>query len=310
MAEKCDEPKLKVIHYKDNPVEMTSAEKDAIFGDGEKFFAEQRLFLQKKYPYKTKFEEPLDQLFWNTTWLPKIVRTETGEEFPLALAVLSEFVRRSSHRVITRSCNCRNAFDCKAYDKNMGCLHIGAPTAEEPESIARHVSVEEAIEYTKFAIGKGLIPYVGRLEVDHTLWGIYSGEPFITVCFCCTCCCQQLVSYKYEHPANQEFKWKQLDGVNLKMDLSKCVGEYCGVCTRKCSAEALIFKNGKLEWDSAKCRLCGRCYAECRRGVFTFETKDIRSTINKLCGRYEGLCGDLGFNGEDYAEAIIKNCPK
>ena len=111
----------------------------------------------------------------------------------------------------------------------MGCLHIGAPTAEEPDSIARHVSVEEAIEYTKFAIDKGLIPYVGRLEVDHTLWGIYSGEPFITVCFCCTCCCQQLVSYKYEHPTNRQFKWKPLDGVKMKIDISKCVGEYCGV---------------------------------------------------------------------------------
>ena len=51
--------------------------------------------------------------------------------------------------------------------------------------MARHVSKEEAIAHVKHAIDLGLLPFVGKMDVDNEVWGIWSGEPIFTVCLCC-----------------------------------------------------------------------------------------------------------------------------
>ena len=255
-------------------------------------------------------EEPTDALFSDLTALPLSVHLKDGSTYPLPLAILTEIINRSSHRVITRKCNCRYTWGCKSYDQSIGCLHIGAATAEEPESLSRHVSKEEAIEHARFAIESGLLPYVGRLEFDNRYWGIWSGEPIFTVCFCCPCCCMSRRGYTYLHPLNKSWKYHPLAGLRWKLDPTRCLGDDCSTCVRQCPARALKMVDGHLQYDKEKCILCGQCVSRCQGRAITIETDNLEAAINTLISRYDGLCGDLGFEGADYAQAVLKSTPK
>ncbi len=114
--------------------------------------------------------EPHDMFYCDIAPLPPVIHIDGGKTFPLPLAVIAAVINRSSHRIINRRCTCRTTFDCQSYDKGIGCVHIGGPTAEEPDSVARHVSKEEAIAHVKHAIDLGLLPFVGKMDVDNEVW--------------------------------------------------------------------------------------------------------------------------------------------
>lgn len=250
--------------------------------------------------------ETKDMFYCDIAPLPPVIKVDGGQSFPLPLAVIAEVINRSSHRVITRNCTCRTVFDCQSYDKGIGCVHIGGPTAEEPDSVARHVSKEEAIAHVKHAIDMGLLPFVGRMEVDNEVWGIWSGEPMFTVCLCCPCCCIPRRGYQYLHPEQKKWQFNPANGLVWKLNHTACLEEECGACVRQCPAKALTLKDGKVAYDADKCLYCGRCQQLCPRQAISIETKDLNGFINGLFGRYDGLCGDLGFGDEDYAEAVIQ----
>ena len=311
---------VKRIRFSDDPKKLgrTAEDKLARFGvtreDGERYFDE--VYAANRIKYRPMYEgtatipdEPVDMTFADLTCLPPAIQIPGGESYPLPLAVITEIINRSSHRVITRNCSCRTTFECRSYDRNIGCLHIGAATAEEPESVARHVSKEEAIEHVRFALEVGLLPYVGKFDYDNEFWGIWSGEPMFTVCLCCPCCCLSRKSYTYLHPVNKPMKFNGLKGLRWKLNPDRCLVEDCASCTRHCPGKALSIVDGKLMYKKDQCILCGECMSRCQRRAITIETDDLEGTINNLIGRYDGLCGDLGFHGEDYAKAVLKNTP-
>lgn len=310
---------IKRIRYKDNPLKVnrTAQEKLATFGttreEGDRYMAREyaksfETFGPAVRGTATIPDEPQDMLYADLTALPPFVDVG-GESYPLPLAVITEIINRSSHRVITRNCSCRTTFDCQSYDKSIGCLHIGAATAEEPESVARHVSKEEAIEHVRYALSVGLLPYVGKLDYDNEFWGIWSGEPMFTVCLCCPCCCITRHSYTYLHPVNKPMKFNGLKGLRWKIDPARCLGDDCGACVRHCVGKALHFEDGKLRYTKEQCILCGECMSRCMRSAISIETDDLEATINNLVGRYDGQCGDLGFQGEEYAKAVLRTTP-
>lgn len=309
------------FRFSDDPGRLgrSDEQKASTFGrtaaEGEAYFARRRLMHREVYgPAHFNTAEdaavPKDMYYCDITTLPPTIRIESGESFPLPLAVIIEVIKRSSHRVITRHCTCRYAFDCQSYDKNIGCLHIGAATAEEPDSVARHVSQEEAIEFVTFAVKSGLLPFVGKMDVDNEVWGIWSGEPMFTVCLCCPCCCIPRRGYQYLHPENRPWQFHVQEGMQFKLDTDRCLQGECLSCVRQCPARALTFEGGRVKYDRSKCIFCGRCQAVCQKSAISIETKDIRKLVDDLLGRLDGPCGDLGFGDERYCEAVLDTASK
>lgn len=304
-------------HFSDDPNRLgrSDEEKFDLFGrtteEGEEYFARRRLWHREFYgPSNWGTAEvatqPKDMYYCDITPLPPTIKIESGETFPLPLAVIIEVINRTSHRVITRHCTCRYAFDCQSYDANIGCLHIGAATAEEPDTVARHVSKEEAIEHVKFAVKSGLLPFVGKMDVDNEVWGIWSGEPMFTVCLCCPCCCIPRRGYQYLHPENKSWQFHAQEGLQWKLDTTKCLQSECQSCVRQCPAKALSMVDGKVKYDRDKCIFCGRCQTLCQKSAIDIETKDIKKLVNDLFGRLDGQCGDLGFEGREYADSVLE----
>ncbi|MDO5594024.1 MAG: 4Fe-4S binding protein [Eubacteriales bacterium] len=309
----------KRFHFYENPnptsVTRSQEDKDAWFGtkpeDGDAFWAKRIPGLREAYGpahegTKEIDTEPHDMFYCDIAPLPPVIHIDGGKTFPLPLAVIAAVINRSSHRIINRRCTCRTTFDCQSYDKGIGCVHIGGPTIEEPDSVARHVSKEEAIAHVKHAIDLGLLPFVGRMDVDNEVWGIWSGEPMFTVCLCCPCCCIPRRGYQYLHPVQKEWQFNPANGIQLKLDHSACMEEECGMCVRQCPAKALSIQNGKVTYNPNACLYCGRCQQLCPRQAITIETPNLEALINDLFGRYDGQCGDLGFQNEDYAKAVIE----
>ena len=233
----------KRFHFYENPnptsVTRSQEDKDAWFGtkpeDGDAFWAKRIPGLREAYGpahegTKEIDTEPHDMFYCDIAPLPPVIHIDGGKTFPLPLAVIAAVINRSSHRIINRRCTCRTTFDCQSYDKGIGCVHIGGPTIEEPDSVARHVSKEEAIAHVKHAIDLGLLPFVGRMDVDNEVWGIWSGEPMFTVCLCCPCCCIPRRGYQYLHPVQKEWQFNPANGIQLKLDHSACMEEECGMC--------------------------------------------------------------------------------
>ena len=313
---------VRTLHYKDQPekVARTAEDKLKVYGttleDGDRYFDRIHAAVDKLYGDQVRRKakvatEPTDNfLYGDLTALPKEVITPDGTAYPLPLAIITEVINRSEHRVITRNCTCRTTFECRSYDTKIGCVHIGKATAEEPDTVANHVSKQEAIDHVKFAISLGLLPYIAKLDFDNEFWGIWSGEPMFTVCLCCPCCCLSRNTYAYMHPLDQARRFHPGHGLKWKYNASKCRGEDCQVCVRQCYfAHAITFENGHIKHDNDKCVMCGQCVSRCPGGALSIATDDLEDTIRGIMKRYDGQCGDLGFNGEDYAEAILRTTP-
>ena len=148
------------------------------------------------------------------------------------------------------------------------------------------------------------------MDVDNEVWGIWSGEPMFTVCLCCPCCCIPRRGYQYLHPEQKKWQFNPTKKLQWKFNPTKCRHELCGSCVRQCPAKALSFKEGRLVFDDDACLRCGRCMQVCMEECISIETPDLEALVNELFGRYDGAhggqCGDLGFDGEDYTEAIVK----
>lgn len=239
-----------------------------------------------------------DQL--NISYLPVNARLDV-ESLPLPVIILEGMIRSSEHRVITHRCTCRDAWKCRNYDLNIGCLHIGLPTAEEDTTVAHHASIEEAIAHLHKAVNAGLVPFIGHVAADNMIWNVSKDRPFTTVCFCCPCCCTQYDYYRYLPPAAQD-SFHRLKGVTVTMDQGKCIG--CGKCAKVCLTGALSLRDGKSHCDETLCKICGVCAQVCPQKAITITVENIEATINELLGRINDEVGGLPVNSYQGFKAL------
>jgi ferredoxin len=230
------------------------------------------------------------ELVADITYIP-INAEMKGTSVPLPVILLEEIIRHSTYRVITKTCTCRHAWDCRAFDKNIGCMHIGQATEEEPPTVATSVSVEDAIAHVRKAVSLGLIPFVGRTEGDNEIWGVTPGKDFTTVCFCCQCCCIMLNTFKLR-PVDAREGWASIKGVIVSLDKEKCNG--CGTCVDKCITGAVTMEDGKANIDYSICKVCGRCASLCARDAIEVVVKDLDYAVNSVLNRLDAKVG--GFN--------------
>ena len=241
------------------------------------------------YRYRVNGTTPETQ---NISYLP-INAMVAAENSPLPVIMLERIIRSSEHRVITHRCTCRDAKQCKNYDLNIGCMHIGLPTAEEDTTVAHHASVEEAIAHLHKAVNAGLVPFAGHVSADNAIWNVSPDRPFLTVCFCCPCCCAQLDYYRYLPPAAQA-TYHRLKGVSICVDKDKCIG--CGHCAKVCWTGAAALKDGKSHIDDDLCKACGICAQGCPQKALSVRVDDVEAVMDELVGRIDKEVGGLTIN--------------
>lgn len=226
---------------------------------------------------------------FNISYLPVNTEIETVNT-PLPVALLEDIIRRSPHRTLIHRCTCREAKKCKNYDLHLGCMHIGAATEEEDTTVARHVSVDEAIAHLHKAVEAGLIPFMGHAAGDNTIWNVSKDRPFLTVCFCCPCCCTLLYGYKYM-PAESKMNFHKLAGITILSEKDKCIG--CGQCLNGCFTMAISLSDGKSVRNYDLCKGCGRCADICPQSAVKVHLGDLKSTAKELYDRIDGEVGGL-----------------
>lgn len=229
--------------------------------------------------------------FVDATYLPSAVSVGT-ESVPLPVAVIEELIRRSPHRVISRTCTCRDAHDCKNHDKNIGCIHIGAATAQESDELCYHATVEEAIAHLHKAVDDGLMPFIGHVLPDHLFWDVSMETPFLTVCFCCECCCGMFNAHRNNLlRGDSKNRYKKLDGLKVKVDPAKCVG--CGTCVEKCFNNALSIVDGVATWNADECKGCGSCALHCPQKAIEMSVDNVNEAVEALLQRLAPQVGGL-----------------
>ena len=205
-----------------------------------------------------------------------------GESSFLPSQIVEELIRRSAHRVIINRCTCRDADHCENYPVELGCTLLGEGTREIDPRIARHVSVDEAIEHFHKTLAAGLLPMTGRVKIDNFIWGVKDRGKLLTVCHCCRCCCTILRSGKYL-PRDAAGAIKKLDGLSISIDAEKCIG--CGTCVEECFMGSLALIDEKALRDDETCKGCGRCATVCPQGAVTVHIESIDAAMTEVMGR-------------------------
>ncbi len=176
----------------------------------------------------------------------------------LPVQIISELIEKSSYRMVMHTCGCRLAYECKNHPTDIGCLCMGEDILQISPGLGRMVSKEEAHAHVQKAIDAGLVIGTGKAQVDTFLFRINETGKFLTVCFCCHCCCiNGLFSSLPTKHFNEIFP--PLEGIEVRVT-DECTG--CEKCVEYCLYDAISIENGKAEL-SDKCRRCGRCATNC-----------------------------------------------
>jgi len=133
----------------------------------------------------------------NVSYIPINRSVEGVDNTWLPQELAERLIRESSHRVIINRCTCRDDRQCMEHPIEYGCTLLGDGTKEIDPRIARHVSVDEAIEHLRRTLDDGLMPMIGRVKIDNYIWGVKDRGKLLTMCPCCRCCCTILNSGKY-----------------------------------------------------------------------------------------------------------------
>jgi len=221
----------------------------------------------------------------NVSYIPINQEIQGAQNSILPRSVVENLIRNSAHRVIINTCTCRDARQCENYPVDFGCLQLGEGTRQIDPRIARHVSVDEAIEHLDRGLELGLIPMVGRVKIDDLLWGVKDTGQLLAVCFCCRCCCTILNSGKY-WPKRASDSIKRLKGLRIVHIKEACVS--CGNCVDECFMGALSMGE-VISINDDLCKGCGRCVALCPAGAMQARVDDLDAAVNELMGRIETL---------------------
>ena len=197
---------------------------------------------------------------YDVTFIPINQELEDDGSTVVPKQVVEEMIRRSCHRVILPICLCRVGCRCQDYPMEIGCIFLGEGAKQIDPSIGKAVSVEEALKHMERSIAAGLIPQIGRVDPDPLMLGvkIKDWRRFLTLCFCCTCCCIAMRNMPSWDP-DMRGRMHRLEGLSIEVS-DDCDG--CGKCTRSCFADAISIDGEKARIGDA-CKGCGICASVC-----------------------------------------------
>lgn len=225
---------------------------------------------------------------FNISYLPINEELKNPSNVYLPLMILEEVITRSSYRVVTKRCHCRDAKGCKKYPIENSCLLMGQGTMEIRPWIADSLSVDEAIAHAHHMVGLGLTPMIGRVLMDNVFYGVPDRGKLLTVCFCCHCCCTVMSSAKY-FPKKAMDSIVRLKGMKVVVDTEKCKVCRSWECVEGCMVRSYTFEGGFVRHDAGRCKGCGWCVSLCPHKAVWVEVEDIDETVDELLGRINGL---------------------
>jgi UDP-glucose 4-epimerase len=206
----------------------------------------------------------------------------TTENEILPTKVFENFFSKASNIVMLNDCPCRVYEGCEDHDHSIGCMHLGDDTLKilvTPER-GRIISKEEAMETLERAVEDGLIPLLGRQKGEARGMGVPDTGHFMSMCFCCTCCC---INAKYGthgstgNMLNRTFH--RMEGVTVEVDEEACNG--CEYCLDVCVFNGMKMIDGIANVTQDRCLGCGRCETECPIEAISINI-DEQSRVNEL----------------------------
>lgn len=208
---------------------------------------------------------------YDVTFIPINKELEDSDSIVLPKQVVSDIIKKSCHRVIMKVCLCRVSCGCKDHHMEWGCIFLGEAARDADPSIARHASVEEALEHMDRCIESGLIPQIGRVDADPFMLGVKPENwgHFLTLCFCCPCCCVAMRSWQTWSPKVKE-RMHGLDGLSIEIT-EDCSG--CGNCVEHCFTKAITIDDNRARINS-DCKGCGLCVDVCPQNAIKISVKD------------------------------------
>ena len=218
----------------------------------------------------------LNEDHYDVTFLPINEDIRQGESTVLPRQVAEEVIRQAAHRVILPMCLCRAACGCEEYPMEVGCIFIGEGAKNIDSSVGRAVSPEEAIAHMDWAIDNGLIPQIGKVDPDPIMLGVKDRKHFLTLCFCCTCCCIAMRNMPRWSPAVKD-RMHKLDGLRIEVN-DGCNG--CGLCVDACFASAIEIRGDKAVIGDG-CKGCGLCAEACKRKAIELIVPDGNAMLEE-----------------------------
>jgi len=207
----------------------------------------------------------------------------TFESQILPVKVFKHFIDKASNIVMMHNCGCRNFYGCQDHDKSLGCLYMGDDTLKIliPEDKGHVATKEEALERVKLAVDNGLIPLLGRAMDEAVDFGVEDTGRFLSMCFCCPCCCIDVKILKYASSRVDLFQ--RMEGLTVKVDEDLCVG--CGDCLEACVFDGMEMIDGIAKVNQERCLGCGRCESVCPNDAISIlinEPRVVDNLINKI----------------------------
>lgn len=195
---------------------------------------------------------------------------------------IMDFLDRASYRALADECICRVGAKCRDYPLEVGTIFMGEGARDLHPTVGRSVSVEEAARHVDRALGMGLVPLVGHLMVDSKLFGMKKFDRFLTLCFCCECCCMFLKNMRYIKDA-----WPDtvlpIDGVSIEVT-DDCTG--CGACVPVCPVEGISVIEERAVMDDL-CFACGCCANACPASAIEVTVSPDSKVLEELRSRVE-----------------------
>ncbi len=198
------------------------------------------------------------------------------KDIPLPIEVVHDMIDKSSYRMILTNCGCRAAYECKNHPADIGCILMGEDILQITPGMGRMVSKEEAHSHAQKAIEAGLIPGTGKAVLDTFLFRMHETGRFLSVCFCCHCCC--IGSLFKKLPTDHiDAIFPVIEGIEVKVT-DECTG--CGQYIEYCVYDAITIENGTAV-HSRKCRCCGRCAINCPEKAVrvTLDNPDFKESV-------------------------------
>ena len=210
------------------------------------------------------------------------------ESVVLPIDVIRQTISSSTYRAIMRQCLCRTGCKCRTYDKDLGCIFLGAgAVATVKNGLAREATVEEALAHLEKAVGSGLVGMGMWIEAENYVWGIKkeNHHQWLEICFCCPCCCIALQNLRKVTPdVSRRFRHMGWQAVVS----GDCSG--CGQCLSACPVDAVRLADTGAG-ISDQCLGCGLCVAACPEKAL--EIKPVAPAKDRIQDYFDGFRPEL-----------------
>ncbi len=203
--------------------------------------------------------------------------------------IFKHFIEKACHIVMLKDCPCRVFKDCQDHDHSIGCMHMGEDAKKMPFDASRHkvVTKEEALDLVKRSIDDGLIPLLGRVMDEAQGFGLEDTKRFMSMCFCCPCCC--INGFIVTHASQRMNPFSRMEGITIRVDEDRCTG--CEECLESCTFKGLEMVDGFANVVQSECLGCGRCTSACPEEAISIDIDDPRR-VDEIIKKLES-CVDV-----------------